>query len=81
MFASQGGVFYVIDTTMYDYGSKFIHNSGILGGGISCAKSDLELEFTIFEENYALYGGAFYIESESSLLLSNAEFRSNAAYT
>ena len=81
LLTDMGAIFSLSYTTFSDYGSEFLHNGGILGGAIQASHSWLDLEQTLFMNNYGVYGGAFYIESESSLVLRDTNFIGNSAYT
>jgi len=77
--AKKGGVYQMNNVNFADYGSKFYNNSALYGGAISCQECIIELDASVFSENYGKYGGALYLESESYLLMSDIEFSYNDA--
>jgi len=76
----EGGSIYNFKSDPNLTNCKFSHNFALVyGAGIYNSYSNIELSDTLFIENTAGSGGGIYSEDNSSLIVTNCNFRNNIA--
>lgn len=70
-YSHWGAIWYLTNSTAYDYGSLFQWSSGRQGGALKFFRSNQYLDGSKFDHIVGYYGGAIYSENFSTHRLNN----------